>query len=91
VGIDAILGTAWGTTRAFVPGLEASVAWGRLDFYIESEYVRDRNEKSSSYLYAWSEVGFRPIEWLRVGLAAQRTRAYGGERDVQRGPFAQMT
>jgi hypothetical protein len=86
-----LIGGAWGTTDAFVPALEASLAWGRLDFYIEAEYVRDKGERSSSYLYAWSELGFRPVEWLRLGLAAQRTRAYGGERDVQRGPFAQVT
>jgi hypothetical protein len=89
--LTPLLGGAWGTTRAFVPGLEASVAWRRLDLYVEAEYVRDHGELSDSYLYAWSELGFRPVEWLRVGLAGQRTRAYGGERDVQRGPFAQLT
>jgi hypothetical protein len=89
--LTPLLGGAWGTTQAFVPGLEASVAWGRLDFYIEAEYVRDSHERAGSYFYAWSELGFRPVEWLRVGVAGQRTRAYGGERDIQRGPFAQVT
>jgi hypothetical protein len=89
--IRPLLGGAWGETRAFVPALEASVAWKQLDFYVEAEYVRDSGERSDSYFYAWTELGFRPIEWLRVGLAAQRTRAYGGDRDVQRGPFAQVT
>ena len=89
--LTPLLGGAWGTTRAFVPALEASLAWGRLDFYIEAEYVRQHDDKSGSYLYAWSELGVRPVEWLRLGLAAQRTRAYGGERDVQRGPFVQFT
>jgi hypothetical protein len=49
------------------------------------------NGRNDSYLYAWSELGFRPVEWLRIGLAAQRTRAYGGDRELQRGPFAQVT
>jgi len=89
--LTPLLGTAWGTTKGFVPGLEASAAWRRLDYYVEAEYVNHRNERSSSYLYAWSELGFRPAEWLRVGLAAQRTRVYGGARDIQRGPFAQVT
>ncbi len=89
--LTPLLGGAWGSTRAFVPGLEASLASGRFDFYIEGEYVRDSGDRNSSYLYAWSELGFRPAEWLRAGLAAQRTRAYGGERDIQRGPFAQVT
>jgi hypothetical protein len=89
--LTPLLGGAWGTTQAFVPGLEASVAWGRFDIYIEAEYVSDTNERSDSYAYAWSELGFRPAEWLRLGIAGQRTRVYGGERDIQRGPFAQVT
>jgi hypothetical protein len=89
--LTPLLGGAWGTTQAFVPGLEASAAWGRLDFYIEAEYVRDTHERSDSYAYAWSELGIRPVDWLRVGVAGQRTRAYSNERDIQRGPFAQVT
>jgi hypothetical protein len=85
-----LLGGAWGTTRAIIPGLEASVAWGQLDFYVEAEYVHDNEERPSSYTYAWSELGYRPVEWLRVGIAGQRTRIYGGDRELQRGPFAQL-
>ena len=89
--LTPLVGGAWGTTRAFVPALEASVAWRALDAYIEAEYVHDSHARSASYTYAWTELGLRPVEWLRVGLAGQRTRAYGGERDFQRGPFAQVT
>jgi hypothetical protein len=88
--LTPLLGGAWGTTQAFVPGLEASVTWKQLDVYIEAEYVRDSHERTDSYFYAWSELGFRPVEWLRIGAAGQRTRAYGGERDIQLGPFAQV-
>jgi hypothetical protein len=89
--LTPLLGGAWGTTQAFVPGLEASVAWKQLDLYIEAEYVRDIHARTDRYLYAWSEVGFRPVEWLRAGIAGQRTNIYGGGRDIQRGPFAQLT
>jgi hypothetical protein len=89
--LTPLLGGAWGTTKAFVPALEASVGWRKLDFYVEAEYVRDNQERTDSYFYAWSELGFRPVECLRVGVAGQRTRAYGGDRDIQRGPFAQVT
>jgi hypothetical protein len=89
--LTPLLGGAWGTTRAFVPGFEASIAWRWLDYYVEAEYVRDSDERSDSYVYAWSELGIRPAEWLRVGVAGQRTRLYGGERDIQKGPFAQVT
>jgi hypothetical protein len=89
--LTPLLGGAWGDTQAFIPAAEASVAWGRLDFYIEAEYVRDSGARDDSYFYAWSELGFRPVEWLRFGIAGQRTRAYDNERDIQRGPFAQLT
>ena len=89
--VRPLLGGVWGTTQGLVPALEASVAWKKIDFYVEAEYVRDSGEHTNSYFYAWSELGFQPLEWLRIGAAAQRTRAYGGDRDVQRGPFAQVT
>ena len=89
--ITPLLGGAWGSLHAFVPAVEASVSWRQFDFYVEAEAVRDQREHDDSYFYAWSELGYRPAEWLRFGLAAQRTRAYGGERDIQRGPFAQLT
>ena len=89
--LTPLLGGAWGTTQAFVPAVEASMAWKRLDFYVEADYVRDNRERTSDYFYAWSEIGFRPLEWLRVGLVGQRTRAYGGDRELQRGPFVQLT
>ena len=86
-----MLGGAWGTTQAFVPAFEASVAWKQFDFYIEAEYVRDSHQRDDSYFYAWSELGVRPVEWLRVGIAGQRTTTYGNDREFQRGPFAQVT
>jgi hypothetical protein len=89
--LTPLVGGAWGATQAFVPGFEASVAWKQLDFYIEAEYVRDIHARADSYFYAWSELGYRPVEWLRAGIAGQRTNIYGGGRDVQRGPFAQLT
>lgn len=89
--VTPVIGGAWGSLRAVVPGVEASLAWRQFDLYVEAEYVRDNGDRDDSYWYAWSELGFRPAEWLRLGFAGQRTRAYGGERDLQRGPFVQFT
>lgn len=89
--LTPLLGGAWGPVQAFVPGFQASLAWGRFDFYVEAEFVRDRSDSADSYNYAWSELGFKPLEWLRLGAVGQRTRAYGGEREFQRGPFVQVS
>ena len=89
--LTPMLGAVRGSTQAFAPGLEMSLAWGRFDYYLEGEYVGDHNGRADSYLYAWSELGFKALEWLRLGVVAQRTRIYGGERELQRGPFAQVS
>ena len=86
--ITPLLGGVWGPLQAVVPGVELSLGYGRFDYYLEGEYVDDGD---TPYTYAWSELGFAAQDWLRVGLAAQRTRIFGEERDIQRGPFAQVS
>lgn len=88
--VTPLIGGAWGATQAFVPGFEASVAWGAVDVYVEAELVRDNQTRTDSYTYAWSELGYRPFQWLRAGLAGQRSRAYSNDRNFQRGPFVQF-
>jgi hypothetical protein len=89
--LTPILGGVTGAARGPIAGFEASIAGDRFDFYVEAEYVRDREDHASDYTYAWSELGYRAAPWLRVGLVAQRTRVYGGERDLQRGGLVQVT
>jgi hypothetical protein len=88
--VTPILGGLFGDARGVVPGVEASVAWDTLDFYVEAEYVRDLDDASASYFYAWSEIGWTPAQWLRVGLVGQRTRIVDNGRDLQRGVFVQF-
>ena len=88
--ITPIAGVLFGSTKALIPGLEASVAWRTLDAYVEAEYVSDLEHHADSYFYAWIELGWRPVEWLRVGLVGQRTRVIDNGRDIQRGVFGQL-
>ena len=71
-------------------GVEAGVAYRDVDAYIEAEYVHDLGNHNDSYFYAWSEVGWKPAKWLRVGLVGQRTREVENGRDLQRGGFIQL-
>jgi hypothetical protein len=89
--LTPILGAVFGATRGIAPGLEASLAYGLVDFYIESEYLHDFESHEDNYIYAWSELGFSPLERLRFGLVGQRTRLYRSDLDIQRGGFAQIT
>jgi hypothetical protein len=58
---------------------------------VEAEYVDDRRQPGTSYYYAWTELGWTPVEWLRVGLVGQRTNTVDTGREFQRGLFAQAT
>ena len=88
--LTPMLGAVFGDTRGIAPGFEASLAYGIADFYIEAEYLHDSENHEDSYTYAWSELGFSPLEWLRFGLVGQRTRVYSSDLDIQRGGFAQI-
>ena len=88
--VTPIAGLLFGSTRGLVPGLEASIAYRAFDAYVEAEYVHNLDDASASYYYAWTEIGWKPVQWLRVGLAAQRTRIVENGRDLQRGAFVQM-
>lgn len=89
--ITPIAGVLFGAARGAVPGIEASVAYRSFDFYVEAEYVHDTENPSDSYYYSWAEVGWKPVEWLRLGLASQRTHVVQNGREFQRGVFAQVT
>ena len=88
--ITPIAGVLFGAARGAIPGFEASLAYGSVDAYIEAEYVYDSENHNDSYYYAWSEIGWKPTEWLRIGLAGQRTHVVQTSRELQRGVFAQL-
>ena len=88
--VTPIIGGLFGAAHGVIPGLEAAVAYRSVDAYIEAEYVADPRNSSDSYHYVWSELGWKPAEWLRLGLVGQRTRVVHTDRDLQRGLFAQL-
>jgi hypothetical protein len=88
--LTPILGVVFGQKEGIAPGFEASLAYGVADLYIEAEYVHDLEVRQDSFTYAWGELGFSPLEWLRFGIVGQRTMAYQSDRDIQRGLFAQL-
>lgn len=85
VDFTPMLGLVSGDTNGIAPGYHLAIGWRAFDFYTEGEYVFDRDDRSDSYFYSWSELAWSPLDWLRVCLAAQRTRVYRSERDIQRG------
>ena len=85
--LTPIGGGVFGDTDAIAAGFEAWLGWKKLELYGEGEYVFDPSP-DGSFFYSWSEASFWPLDWLRVGLASQRTRAYEAEREIGRGLLA---
>jgi hypothetical protein len=89
--LTPMAGAVLGKTRGIAPGLEASLAWRKLDVYVEAEYVVDLDDNSDSFFYSWNELGYTPRPWLRLGFVTQRTRVYRQDRDIAPGLFAQVS
>jgi len=91
IDFTPIIGAVFGNTQGIAPGYLLSVDWKQLEFYTEGEYVFVHNERADSFFYSWSELAIAPVEWLRAGLVAQRTRVYATERDIQPGLLLGIT
>jgi len=82
-----MLGGVVGKTSGVAPGLELTLGWGPLEYYLETEIVFDLGSSSSSYFYAWSQLAGSPAEWLHAGVVLQRTRVIRTQREVSPGLF----
>ena len=86
-----VLGLVFGETDGAAPGVEADFLWRVFELYVESEYVIDFESRDENFLYGWVEATGSPADWARLGLAAQRTRSYQTDLDVQRGIMLEGT
>lgn len=86
--LTPMVGAVFGDTDGVAPGYRAALAWRRLDFATEGLYLFAADESGDDFFYNWSELGWSPLEWLRLGFVVQRTRVYETEFDIDRGFFA---
>lgn len=82
-----MLGGVFGKLNALGAGVEWALSWWLLEIYSEWEMVLDLGDVEQSYFYAWTELSMRPLEWLRFGLALQRTRVHDIPVGVSWGPL----
>jgi hypothetical protein len=87
LGLTPMVGGVFGRTNGIAPALTLTLDWGPLALWSQSEYVFDLGDYTASYFYCWSELSFSNEDWLRVGLALQRTRAFQTSTQVQGGPL----
>jgi hypothetical protein len=84
--VTPMLGGVFGQTFGIAPGYRLAAGYSIVDLYSEGEYLI-ADDSTENFFYNWSELGVTPLAGLRLGIAAQRTRLYQSELDIQRGPF----
>ena len=80
-----MLGGVFGNLTGVAPGWNLALTYKRFSLASQNEYVFDTGNCEGSFFYTWSELTYSPWDWLRFGLAVQRTKAYRSELDIQRG------
>jgi len=83
--IAPMLGGVFGDLTGVAPAYNLSLSYKRFTLSSQGEYVFDTGDSSKNFFYTWSELSYSPLDWLRAGLAIQRTKAYKSELDIQRG------
>jgi len=86
-----MLGGVFGDVTGVAPGFELSLQHGKFTLSSTAEYVFDTKDRNRSFFYSWPQLTYAPLEWLRVGLATQRTQAYHTKLDTQRGFLVSLT
>ena len=86
-----MVGGIFGNTTGVAPGYLFTLSYKKISLYSEGEFVVDTKNSDSNFFYNWNELAYAPTDWVRFGLASQRTRVYQTPLDVQRGFFAGFT
>jgi hypothetical protein len=85
--LTPMVGAVFGNTRGIAPGAELEARWGRVAFWIESEYLIDTVSGENDYLYTWSELNLYVVPWLWVGGSVQRMKLEVSPTEVDAGPM----
>jgi hypothetical protein len=86
-----MIGGVVGTTDGIAPALEIELTLDRFTFYDESEVVFTFGEGVPNFFYSWGTATYEIRPWLRPGLAVQRLRVFGSDREVDPGIVSQST
>jgi len=96
--ITPMVGGVFGNLTGIAPGymIDASVevARGTIELWTQGEYFFDSGTRTEDFFYSWSELSYaKPLLCLqakpevRVGMVVERTKSFGSEFDVRRGPL----
>jgi hypothetical protein len=87
--VTPIVGALFGAARGVVPTRQRQASRGARSTPTSKRSTSTiATAPMRATTTAWSELAWKPVEWLRVGLVGQRTHTVDTGRDLQRGVFA---
>jgi hypothetical protein len=85
LSVTPMIGGVFGRTNGVAPGCEASLTYKKIELSVSNEYVFDTGAKAGNFYYSWPQLTYSLKDWLRLGLVAQRSKAFQTKLDTQRG------
>lgn len=82
-----MLGLAFGDTTGLAPGYAISLSWEAIELFTQGEYLFDAGTHTGNFFYTWSELSYSVTDWFRFGLVLDRTKSFGSDFDIRRGPL----
>jgi hypothetical protein len=82
-----MVGGVFGDITGFAPGYTLSLSYWKLELFTQGEYFIDAANSEGNFFYTWSELSLAPVDWFRFGVVVDRTKAFGSELDIRRGPL----
>jgi hypothetical protein len=82
-----MVGGVFGDITGFAPGYTLSLTYWKLELFTQGEYFIDAANSEGNFFYTWSELSLAPVDWFRFGIVVDRTKAFGSELDIRRGPL----
>ena len=86
-----MLGGVFGDSTGVAPGYTLSLSYKWIELFTQGEYFIDAGKRDANFFYTWTELSARPVEWFRFGLVIDRTKAFGSDLDIRRGPLLGFT
>jgi hypothetical protein len=86
-----MLGGVFGDITGIAPGYNLSLSYESIELSTQGEYFVDANNHEGNFFYTWTELSVAPVSWLRAGVVIDRTKAFGSNFDIRRGPLLGLT
>jgi len=82
-----MIGGVFGDITGIAPGYAISISYEPIEFFTQGEYFFDSAIHAGDFFYSWSELSYAPASWCKVGVVVDRTKAFGSNIDIRRGPL----